>query len=435
MKTFTKTTISQFTNIIDIGDCARIGLRTDQSKPNWYLIAVDKNVVRRSLGTTEVQEAKRIALDFYQLYLKRGLATAKAAYFARGKRLGTGTSFKAVSANWVAQETKGVAYKKDVLRKFLLPFFAELHQVADIADIDDALIRDYKHWRRGFWENAHTTGQGISGKLAPRQKASYGTPTASTINRELPVLRQILRFACERGFVDPAKLPKVPAEPTRPKRRPAFREDHFAEFLQVIEDRIATATTENARWRHALLRDWSLFARLTGLRVPHEADKLCWHHIDFDAQQMTVPEDTKTGSRCVPLSEPACAVLRRLRDQRLRHLGLTKTVDLQEEVFVLPDGRRYASLPQLFQKVSAQCSYAASGVRYTPYSLRHAFATQHVTDGAPLTVLSKAMGTQTRMLEQHYVHVGGLDLRPFLKKCLPYDTMCDKSITLSTRCR
>jgi integrase len=105
-----------------------------------------------------------------------------------------------------------------------------------------------------------------------------------------------------------------------------------------------------------------------------------------------------------------------LRDRRQGELGDGATLPADEHVFLFPDGSAYKSLSQLFRKVSDRCPYAAEGYRYTPYSLRHAFATEHVAAGAPLPVLSKAMGTQTRMLEQHYLHNQGLDLRPYLDK-------------------
>jgi integrase len=44
-----------------------------------------------------------------------------------------------------------------------------------------------------------------------------------------------------------------------------------------------------------------VLARFAGLRVPHEIISLTWQHVDFETHRITVPKDTKTGLRVVPM--------------------------------------------------------------------------------------------------------------------------------------
>lgn len=44
-----------------------------------------------------------------------------------------------------------------------------------------------------------------------------------------------------------------------------------------------------------------VLARFAGLRVPHEIMPLTWQHIDFEKHRITVPRETKTGMRIVPM--------------------------------------------------------------------------------------------------------------------------------------
>lgn len=55
-------------------------------------------------------------------------------------------------------------------------------------------------------------------------------------------------------------------------------------------------------------------ARFAGLRIPHEALALTWNCIDWDLQRITIPSDTKTGGRVVPLFPEVLPLLTDLRE-------------------------------------------------------------------------------------------------------------------------
>ncbi len=44
-----------------------------------------------------------------------------------------------------------------------------------------------------------------------------------------------------------------------------------------------------------------VLARFAGLRIPHEISSLTWKHVDFEKHRITIPKDTKTGLRVVPM--------------------------------------------------------------------------------------------------------------------------------------
>ncbi|MEI8397445.1 MAG: tyrosine-type recombinase/integrase, partial [Rhodospirillaceae bacterium] len=157
--------------------------------------------------------------------------------------------------------------------------------------------------------------------------------------------------------------------------------------------------------RRQLLCDWVYIARWTGLRVPHEAELLRWSDIRLDINMLFVSQDTKTGKREVPF-EPHVAARFAILKQRQRQLAAADGFTFAENwpVFALPDGTAFRNFGGLFNEVVALCAFAPrqDEMPYSPYSLRHTYATFALAAGKDYAWLEEVMGTSEKMLKTHY---------------------------------
>lgn len=397
---------SAYDNVVQINDELWIAQRTAQKTPTWYLFKLGEKWVRRSLGTQDQRQARALALKGYQAWLE----DPESDWLAACGNTSHHVSFKEVAEAWLATQTKDHTYKAGVIRKFLVPYFHHERNVTSMTQVTEVVIEDYKAFRRSFWlttagneEREATRRQGV--KATTKRAESYEEPSPNTLNREYPTLRQILAYAEKRGYIAKGQAPDVPAEPATANPRPAFLGDDFNVLMREAEKWIQEATDDTTRSRRQLLADWIWVNRYTGLRVPHEAERVRWADVRLDVNLLYVAEDTKTGKREVPLREEAASRLRTMRQRREDHCrdaGLT--FDETEPVFALPDGEPCTDFGRLFNQVVVRCNFPrrADQLPYSPYGLRHTFASFSLAEGKSYAWLQEAMGTSEKMLRTHY---------------------------------
>jgi hypothetical protein len=75
-------------------------------------------------------------------------------------------------------------------------------------------------------------------------------------------------------------------------------------------------------------------------------------------------------------------------------------------VFVLQNGRTFGDLGKLFNQLIERCGFPSrsDGGVYSPYSLRHTFATFALAEGMTGDHVAEIMGTSVKMLNSHYKH-------------------------------
>lgn len=409
---------SAYTNVQRLNDELLIAQRGDQRKATWYLLKLGTEWVRRSLQTTDLKAARARAYEAFRVWQDDPTADWLAA---------TGTtkhhvSFKSVADEWLATQTTDYKYKAAVVRKFLLPFFHELRLVTDISNVNDNLIADYRLWRLKFWQGDEAGQSGdvpASIETSAKQAAHYQAPRATTLNRENPTLRQILKYAGKKGYFGARPVPEVAMEASKPNPRPAFLGGDFDKLAKTAAVWIAEAETDLVRWRRQLLADWIWVARHTGIRLPHEADALTWGDVRLDTRLLHIPEDTKTGKRDVPLNDMALA---RLKDMRARRIAHAKNSNQKfretEPLFLMVDGSSPGDLGKLFNQLIEKCQFPArsDGDVYSPYSLRHTFATFALAEGMTSDRIAEAMGTSVKMLLSHYKHGTIEETRRYVEK-------------------
>jgi integrase len=315
--------------------------------------------------------------------------------------------FKRAAEEWLATQTKDHDYKADVIRKFLVPFFHEERGITDMAAVDDALIADYKVWRLNFWQRQTGDDPPVTVKTKAKQSTHYGTPSPNTLNRENPTLRQILGYAAKKGCFSGRAVPTVPTEAAKPNPRPAFLGGDFDKLATEANRWVAEANNDTLRQRRQLLSDWIWIGRYTGIRLPHEAEKLTWGDVRLDMRLLHIADDTKTGRRDVPLNEKAGSRLKQMQQRRLAYARKAQqTFSDGERVFVQEDGTTFGDLGGLFNELIERCGFPARTGRngYSPYSLRHTFATFALAEGKTGDHVAEMMGTSVKMLNSHYKH-------------------------------
>ena len=261
-------TTSAYTNVQRLNDDLLIAQRADQLKATWYLHKLGPAWVRRSLRTIDLKMARARAFEAFRVWQDDPDADWLAATGSTKHHV----SFKAVAEEWLATQSTDVMYKAAAVRKFLLPFFHDLRPVSDISTLNDTLIAEYRVWRVNFWQadSGERSAVTRSTQASDKQAAHYGAPRATTLNRENPTLRQILKYAGKRGYFGTRPVPELPIEASKPNPRPAFLGGDFDKLAREAEAWIAEADTDLMRMRRQLLADWIWIGRQTGIRLPGE---------------------------------------------------------------------------------------------------------------------------------------------------------------------
>ncbi len=270
--------------------------------------------------------------------------------------------------------------------RYLTRYFAQM-KIGDVSDISEQNIRDFR-----MWLNRQS---GTSGESMKRRTQNY----------YMIALRAFLKFLRKREIecispekIELAKLPErqidmiTPAELTR--------------LLKAPEESLQKETDENKKL--AYLRDRAILELLfsTGLRV----SELCALNSDID---LTRDELSVRGKgekvRVVFISTTA-------KETVQDYLKARK--DMEEALFV--DGR-----PNKLHRISPRDvqrhlkKYVAlAGITsvVTPHTLRHAFATDLLSNGADIRSVQQLLGHASINTTQIYTHITDSHLKEIHKR-------------------
>lgn len=221
-------------------------------------------------------------------------------------------------------------------------------------------------------------------------KQATGAANA-TVNRTLALVRAILR-RCERDWewMERAPAVRLLKEPTKRVR-----------YLSRPEaERLLAELPPH-------LSDMARFALATGLRASNVTG-MRWDQVDLERRMAWVHPDQAKARRAipVPLNGEAVAVLQ-------KQLGKHKEV-----VFT------YRGEP--ITATTTKAWYAAvkrAGVYPLRFhDLRHTFASWHVQQGTPLSVLQELGGWQSPAMVQRYAHLGAEHLAPWNDRLAAHGT-------------
>ena len=269
---------------------------------------------------------------------------------------------------------------------YLTRYFTQMH-IKDVGDITEQNVREFRLWLN-------------------RQP---GTKTDSmkrrTQNYYMIALRAFLKFLRKRDIeaISPEKieLAKLPE-----RQLDLITSAELERLMKAPGEALAKETDENKKI--AYLRDRAILELLfsTGLRV----SELCALNVDID---LTRDELSVRGKgekiRVVFLSSTAKETLR-------DYLKARK--DMEEALFV--DGRPnklHRIIPRDIQR-HLKSYVARAGITsvVTPHTLRHAFATDLLSNGADIRSVQQLLGHASINTTQIYTHITDSHLREIHKK-------------------
>lgn len=239
----------------------------------------------------------------------------------------------------------------------------------------------------------------------------------SSIARKMAAIRSLFRFCVREHFVkqDPSYLV---ARPKLPKRVPNVSTPEEMKNLldQVTPEVIARATRmkrkkktrrsdarRNAAVRDRALRDRAVLEILygSGLRVS-ELTGLDVASIDAGEQVLQV-YGKRRKERVVPYGSKAREALEKYWPVRQRILEHAKSAAGTKAVFLNNQGGRLTKRT-IFNIVRKYARLLTPNLDLHPHSLRHAFATHLLADGADLRAIQELLGHASLSTTQRYTH-------------------------------
>jgi len=203
----------------------------------------------------------------------------------------------------------------------------------------------------------------------------------STLNRELAVLRRMLRWGSEHGFIHRSRVPVIRLA----------REDPKIVFLTQDDEESLLANC--LPW----LKDLVIVALDTGCRLGELLD-LRWRRVDLQSAKMTVATEKGGGSRTLYLTDRVIEVLKSMPR------GLPDV-----HVFQNPGGvHRVTTAGSAFKRAAKK---AGLSKEVTFHALRHTFATRQVEKGTNILVLKELLGHKSLQMVLRYGHVRESDKR------------------------
>ena len=221
------------------------------------------------------------------------------------------------------------------------------------------------------------TSETVAGYAAHRQSLGL---EVGTINRELRVLRRVLRLAVEWGATE--RVPKVQMLRGEKRRERVVRDDEFQLYLSVASP---------------LLTDVAIALNDTGMR-PDECHEMGWENIAWASGRngtlLVAKGKTAAARRMLPLTPRLRAIL----EMRWQAAGRP------EQGFVWPSATKSGHINHSTLKKQHQGALRLSGVRpFVLYSLRHSFATR-LAPHVDAWTLCKIMGWASLSVAMRYIH-------------------------------
>jgi integrase len=337
----------------------------------------------KSAGTTDVDEATRLALNLYDE--------------TRLRVMGGGALRQPLVTKLVTDYCKTVLKddrkSSDYLyfHSYVIPHF----EGKSTAAVTLAGLQAFLEWRR---EN-------------PRR---VKTPSENTIRAEIGYLRRFMRWAVARRYMD--RVIEIERPSWTKNRRPHFDDKDWSRLTRHLRE---WQKVEN--WAHKrdriMLSNYVLILANTGIRVG-EARTLRWrdirrHQSETNAEKrpdIVLWVTGKTGQReVVARTAEVARYFARIWEMRKAELGDEEPA-LDSFVFCHPDGKPIISFKKGFDSLirAAKVEYSSAGERRTLYSLRHTYATFRLQEGVHQFHLARNMGTSTAMLEKFYGHTSNV---------------------------
>ena len=328
----------------------------------------------------------------------------------------TTKSFKSVAELWLAaigrdptNKPRKVSDYTKIVNRYHIPYFGK-HRITQITQ---KTLSEYEIWRAAYWQ----TGPGAQQReetIRKRDGTSYTREKTVTSkgkgDAEDTVLRQIFKFAVSHDYLDGSRMPIIGQKTTRGdngavNRRPAFTKEQakaILDYCNTVPDVRSEKLTNERQVFNAFIH----LVLGTGIRPGKEHTPIKWKHFSIKVVEevqhayLTIMKNTKTGTRPVRCDSFVWPML-----EGFRYVSKFNG----EEDFVLADqetGKAVASFKRQFNTMLKALGMETDvhGDHFTPYSLRHTYATLKLNEGVADRLVGINMGTSPDMIHQYYGH-------------------------------
>lgn len=371
--------------------------------------------VQESTGETDLEEAKRYALDKYDdLRLRaKKKEPVKQLSFADLYVIWWADKRQRLEAVQHAKGRKGasqrVSWYEKHAKRYWLPYFGKMK----LEDMTPAFINGYWTWRMTYWSRADEAER----KSHPNHAVK---PAKKSMDMEQSALREIFGWANHNKILNymPSIENPYAKQGIAPNRRPSFSAEEFGRLEKYMERWVAGEGVNDKRvnsahrYNRKLLQCYIRWLAGTGMRTG-EVLKLRHKDVRIERSDLTeteylkisVARDTKTGERIVSSQNSVVSVYREICE-------LTGHTAADDWIFCYANGKKnegfYKTLPKMLEE--AGLLYAEDGQKRSAYSFRHYYAEQRFVElgynAAVYDMLCTNMGTSRKQIEDHYVRKG-----------------------------
>lgn len=370
---------------------------------------------KSTTNESDLEEAKRVALDKFdelRLLTKDNRPIVEISFadlyalWWKEKRLKLEATF---AAKGRTGQTERIGWYEKQSKRYWLAYFGN----KKISEINQAYVNGYWTWRIAYWTVA-----------SEQEKKNYPNfalkPSKKTLDMEQSALREIFGWGNANKIITYQPIIENPfaRKGIAAKRRASFDEHEWQQLRDYMQRWVLGKGKNDKRvnshhlYQRKLLQIYLHWLALTGMRTG-EVLKLRHGDVRIGKTELyeqpilriTVPKDTKTGTRTVSSQPQLIAWYDAL-------IELTGTDAKGDWLFCDAEGKRnegfFKTVPKLFEEAGVLLD--AGGERRTAYSLRHYYAEQRLkelgTNARAFDIIGTNMGTGRQYLEAHYVRKG-----------------------------
>ena len=347
--------------------------------PNQYL--------SRSLRTGNREVASKAGLRLYHQFIAKqelGLPlTSKSVNEVLDE-------YEAFRTRQCEQGVTSAGMLRQVIR--VLRFWREFAGKRQIIQLDAAAMKDFVTWRRDYYA-------GRSKARMPRNAKRH--PTDKEIVYNVMIMRAVLRWAHERGYMGSLPVPTYTFTAKTKRVRPAFEVSEYRQLLHALLRWERSCERADHLHTRQLLRDYVLILANSGMRVG-EANSLRVRDVlpftdAWGRKNYRFIVRGKTGERDVIPRLTAIRAIERVLSRKSDPLP-------DDWFFAMRDGSKVITLIDQFDKIvrMAGIERNSAGDKYSLYSLRHFYAVMGLRRGIGVFDVARNMGTSIQMIQQYY---------------------------------